>query len=866
MAQVSGKIIQELLLILTPFMRDKQDRQAYLTAALGTNSPVLNHLVWDTSANVFIPQMINKLVTFGEITSGEPALCALLEVVRRDVGLDKQLELDNLLQKIRQELQQPSLYFPSELQTDQENVEWQESTNFFLPELTFIDEDGILPGAVFPNGMQINFNGKIVTPLIPLHPILLKNFTPEDLINKVHFQSINNGNFPGVRVIIDMPIWGIKNNDKYTHNSCIYKDYILKEKNIYQVPVLEVWPYFRVEGWKEYYVLYYDCEYGEETFQVSLPDAQEPHIFQEGRGSYQIAHLEEFPSHIICQDSARNIVGLIFLKTPEKIQSTGIWRVGVDFGTSFSNVYINRNGIVEPLTQQNLHLQVTDVSIDTRFPVLFEFFIPEYLIPVDKPFPLANILTLRGNRKVSLENSRPILDARFYIPDRNRFNPKEDWIKDNVNFENLILAKLFLQHLALHITALAAKRAVSQIQWCLSYPPTISLDDKEKYLHIWQDLTKDLQEKTGIKHICPEIYDLIHFRSKSLAFAQYFADREDHQLVYSTCINIEDRISNISDICIWQNNNLIHQCSIQLAVRDLFSQFLELNPKFLERMLKHPQGHWQGLDQKQFNAKLDIFLRLEGKNWLKNKRALMEKESDFQELLRLTALGFAGLYYYVGTILKVLFDEKKYTINEITPVYMGGNGSQLLHWLAIEGRFDRHSEVNRLLSRMLSRGSSFLDTEESTYLSTRPQDEVACGLVSEVTKLQYLTVTTKDPIISGEDCKVNGQLISWRKRLELEVNIEEFHVPEEMLQLRNFFDQFNLALKELEIDGLIPLRDYQPSQGVDANQKLWRDTYKELTGVTLKIKGNAKNIRPEPPFILALKALMHVLGKEWAGK
>ncbi|MGH8002237.1 MAG: hypothetical protein ACREPR_23110 [Brasilonema sp.] len=65
------------MLILTPFMRDKQQRQAYLELALGTNSPVLNLLVWDTSADVFIPQMVNKLVAFGEITSGKPALCAL---------------------------------------------------------------------------------------------------------------------------------------------------------------------------------------------------------------------------------------------------------------------------------------------------------------------------------------------------------------------------------------------------------------------------------------------------------------------------------------------------------------------------------------------------------------------------------------------------------------------------------------------------------------------------------------------------------------------------------------------------------------------------------------------------------------------
>ncbi|MDZ8024842.1 MAG: hypothetical protein RMX65_031360 [Nostoc sp. DedQUE01] len=745
------------------------------------------------------------------------------------------------------------------------NVEWKESKDLFLPELTFIDLPDALPGAVFPNGTQINFNGQTVTPLIPLDPILLKYLTPEDLIKKVQFQSINGGDGPVVRIILDLPLSGVKNNDKQPQNYRIYKDYPLKEENaLREVPVLEVWPHFRVEGWKEYYAFYYDGEFGEETFQVSLPDAQEPHIFQDGLGSYQIARLEEFPSYILCQNSARNIIGLMLLKTPEKIQPTGKWKVGVDFGTSFSNVYINRNGTVEPLPLQNLHLKVTDVQADTRNPVLFEYFIPESFIPAEKPLPLSSVLTKRGSKSgVDVGKERPIYDGRIYIPDFSKFKPEEDWIETDLKWKNLTLNRLFLKHLALHITALAAKKGVSQINWSLSYPSAFSKNDTTRYTQNWHDLTAELQAKTGIKHFSPELDNLEHLRTESLALAQYFADQEDYNLVNATCIDLG---GGTSDISIWQNNNLIHQCSIQLAGRDLFSQFLELNPKFLEQRLEIKQGDWQGLEQGNFNAKLDVFMRWESEKWLKTKRSFVEEEADFQGLLRLIAMGFAGLYYYVGTILGVLYDEKKYTINEITPVYIGGNGSRLLHWLAIGGRFDRHSEVNQLLSRMLSQGSSFPDTEEITRLSTKPKDEVACGLVRERTKLQGLTRKTKDPIISGEDCEVNGQPISWKERLELDGNIEKFHVPEEMLQLRNFLDQFNLALKELEVDGLTPLPGYQPSQGIEANQRLWRDTYKELTRVTLEIKGDAKNIRPEPPFILGLKALMRVLGKEWAGK
>ncbi|MDF5707312.1 MAG: hypothetical protein PUP90_06430 [Nostoc sp. S4] len=104
MAEISGQIIQELSRVLQPFMWDKQQRRSYLFIAFGTNANVLNRLVWDTPVDVFIPQMVNELVAFGEITPGKPALCSLLEVIRENVGVDKQLEIDNLQQKIIQEL------------------------------------------------------------------------------------------------------------------------------------------------------------------------------------------------------------------------------------------------------------------------------------------------------------------------------------------------------------------------------------------------------------------------------------------------------------------------------------------------------------------------------------------------------------------------------------------------------------------------------------------------------------------------------------------------------------------------------------------------------------------------------------------
>ena len=220
----------------------------------------------------------------------------------------------------------------------------------------------------------------------------------------------------------------------------------------------------------------------------------------------------------------------------------------------------------------------------------------------------------------------------------------------------------------------------------------------------------------------------------------------------------------------------------------------------------------------------------------------------------------------------VLEQEKKYQSREITPVYIGGNGSRLLNWLAERGKFLPSSEVSDLLSQMLTKGSGFEDRIlEKTRLSQRPKDEVACGLVLGRTRLTGLGKKTKDPLIAGEDCEINGNPIDWSERLEFEGNIRELKIPH-LVQLRTFLDDFHVSLKELEIEEILPLQDYELGNEPGAepestyNQTLWRNTQRELTNVLLNMKGETDDIRVEPPFIMGLKALLHVLAKEWAGK
>ncbi|RAM48151.1 MAG: hypothetical protein C6Y22_29420 [Hapalosiphonaceae cyanobacterium JJU2] len=103
---INSELMQKLLPLLRPLMENESQRRGYLIRALGTNNLVQHRLVFNTPTNDFIPSLVNELVAFGNISPGKPALCALLEMIREDVGEDVKLRIDELLQNIREELKE----------------------------------------------------------------------------------------------------------------------------------------------------------------------------------------------------------------------------------------------------------------------------------------------------------------------------------------------------------------------------------------------------------------------------------------------------------------------------------------------------------------------------------------------------------------------------------------------------------------------------------------------------------------------------------------------------------------------------------------------------------------------------------------
>ncbi|MFB2977046.1 diguanylate cyclase domain-containing protein [Microseira sp. BLCC-F43] len=77
--KLAPETINELVYLLRPFVEDEENRRALLVLALTNDLPVLQRIIWSATVATFIPQMVGKLMDYGEVATDRQALWALLE-------------------------------------------------------------------------------------------------------------------------------------------------------------------------------------------------------------------------------------------------------------------------------------------------------------------------------------------------------------------------------------------------------------------------------------------------------------------------------------------------------------------------------------------------------------------------------------------------------------------------------------------------------------------------------------------------------------------------------------------------------------------------------------------------------------------
>jgi len=189
----------------------------------------------------------------------------------------------------------------------------------------------------------------------------------------------------------------------------------------------------------------------------------------------------------------------------------------------------------------------------------------------------------------------------------------------------------------------------------------------------------------------------------------------------------------------------------------------------------------------------------------------------------------------------------------------------LIHWLSAGGEFDDTShttQLGKLLQRMLHSGSTLKAINGKTYLSKKPKQEAACGLIVSGNILEELQDDEGNPIedllISGEACQINGKSFAWNERLIFPSHVDAIQVSSNLEKLKAFLVAFHESIATLK--QIKPLKRFENESYIE---NLWSSTLTKVNESTVNIKGDVEDIREEPPFILGLKALLEVLGDEW---
>jgi hypothetical protein len=755
--------------------------------------------------------------------------------------------------------------------------------NPFLPDLYFLRRPDAFPNADLPESIKsLSFGDLPISVILPVDSSFFNRSDAANLLSKLKVERLRSGT--AVKVKLSMQADGLAHPYE--------KEYELKNENaISGLPIAEIWPNFVSPKWKVYYG-YTLLDVDDTRLSFEFPNVinhlENTHKFERS----QLSRFESFPNHIICWCDQKE-VGTIPLRVPATIKDVSAkWDVGVDFGTSFTNAYKKQGETDEKLSFEDLHYRLTASDEGERLTVLTDNFIPP-----KQALPIASLLTVKDGKNQVRHNSdreaEILFDARIYILEAPRkVQDGKDYLISNLKWNNLNNQepmRLFIEQFALQISAQAVKNGVTEIKWALSYPTAFSRRDKNSYANIWNTCSEKLSEITGLKYEELSLKGK-NFRSESLAVAHYFASKKNKKLLNAACIDIG---GGTSDISIWeaQKNEIVpvYQCSVQLAGKHLFSNIVKRDPEFLNHIKLANDDTLIRLQEEPtlFASAMDTLAKASSDSWLKNQRRKLQDDERLYGYLQILAIGVAGLHYYVGLVLQVLhsdeIESRRYQAGEPVDIYFGGNGCRLLNWLSDTGKFEG-DEISDLFQEMVIKGSGFKPSAETSSVSDKPKEEAACGLVVGKKKLGDPT-TAEDELIAGEPCKVGSHVFEWNSYIKFDADvvesIDELEVvrkPEELVNLPKFLYWFHKRLKAKRNIVLPAIRGFSlgdPKKTdeenlettIQDNIKLWNQVVKELkNSLILEDGATTESIRLEPPFILALKALIEVLAEEWADK
>ena len=339
--------------------------------------------------------------------------------------------------------------------------------------------------------------------------------------------------------------------------------------------------------------------------------------------------------------------------------------IGVDFGTSNTNVYILRPNLPQPESWR--------IRIGRDLQAIFdrsggELVSRHFLPTADVQMPVAT--TLRVFDPTVTQDV--LLDYSIYFSMGDDYRLPSDVYAD-IKWQDITKAQQFfkalLALLLLEVIDLGAKR----FKILYSFPRAFSPTQQERFAQAWRSAISELMTEddrvinlaigTDRDELKPQLTEVAS-ECEAIAAGEFFASRDKQGYAKITILNSQDAAAisqtavcidvggGTTDICIWHEDDHVIDASVLLAGRQIASW---LSGSSAVRELLFTRDAALALQEVEgepgaFAARLNQILRYQEDKIAKN-LITHGTHPEIDRLKRLLAIEFGAIVYYTATLL-----------------------------------------------------------------------------------------------------------------------------------------------------------------------------------------------------------------------
>ena len=598
----------------------------------------------------------------------------------------------------------------------------------------------------FLNGPEARANGGTGRYLLPLRKEILQFFTVDDITERL--RPTYTEEHDRVVFSIRLPLRGgrgIEIKKAYSAKGAVQAagEGVLIER---EIPVLELFPNYMGEFWARYYLLFSDTErlaakpvhYGTPHFyladRVQRLDSSTEHLKAE---LTRISGVDCFPEGIELSERGGAPIGLVLVEKDRDMMQRaflGTAIVGVDFGTSNTNVFTLREDQAEPMT---LRFKTDYLrGLLAADPEARKTFAQAFFVPVEDvvlPTPTALREYNPGVRKDLL------LDYFLYFPDRPRY---PDNVLVDLKWEEESTSNLnnYLEALVFVIMVELVRQRVGRIEFRCTYPKSFSTTRASDYRSKWASTLQGLLARDGRPEALADGQRLLYglesawrdepgdfvslqtssgvlairqepkFATEGIAAGEFFSSEKTVKLSTdrankaggSICIDVG---GGTTDYSIWFDNEIKYDASVLLAGRQI-AEVMARNSRIGDHLLSaEANAALREARGPKFASRMNYILRREHTEISAN-LARVSNLRDIVQLRRVLVVEFGALAFYAGHLALALdrFLHRKFGLSVSSAglsLHWGGNASKMLDWID-HGKFKADGIAAQFLNNLFA--------------------------------------------------------------------------------------------------------------------------------------------------------------------